>query len=842
MPDGSPPIRTTAMNRKLFFSILCCLLLSGGIYAQTGNVRGAIIDAQTQEGIPFANVVLVKASDSTQVMGMASSDSGYFEFKRVPQGRYFIQAAVLAYHRSNSEIFVIDGDHRQANVGRILMHSSSVHLDEVVVNAKRPIMEMEAGKITMNISQSIVTQSDNAFEMLKKFPGVTVDKDDNISLNGQSGVLVLVDDRPTHMDGQNLANYLRSMPGNTIEKIEVMTNPSSKYDAEGTGGIINLKTTRIHTTGFSGSVDAGIRVNRHVGYNAGFDLNYRHKKFTVYGSFSSYQGSQTSTMYGYNNYADGSRNTINASERNQPIGGNKYLSFYGKGGIDYYIGKLDVLSLSYKGSGGHGSNNSDLFRTRFYEASNPDSVLYAYNQEGDSRFGYQNHNVNLNYEHTFDTTFNRKLSMNFDFIRNERSTAGSNYVRYYPGDFLSGTPVYSMGYDVDQPFSSNIYSFKMDYSHPFNMQTSLEAGIKLSYADNNTASYYLQSDSSRMDDRYLYDELIAAAYVMVNHTFKTRTTLQVGVRAEYTYSHGNNVGMDSVNTSQYARPFPNVSISQPVGNKNHLTLSYRYRLTRPDYSDLNPFQVRSTATQYYCGNPYLKPEYSHNLDLTYSFNYKFFATLGYMHATGDPEQINFYDENYNTYTQPINAGVNQGVTLSLSTNLTFYKIWRLMVFVHGGYGRSVIDYNETHQKSDIFEGSYWINTEVDATPNLTFSAYSWGQLPNQGNFEYSPGFYGGGIGIKAFFLKKTLTLSASFDVMFNDYTSRSVYPALNGMENISYMRMGFEKYTGSIRLSWRFGNNKLMNRAPRQIGDAEESSRLGGGNTGGASTGSGGPR
>ena len=825
------------MKDKAFLLFLLGMLSCGILSAQTGNVKGTIIDAQTREGIPFANVVLVHASDSTQVMGMASSDSGRFEFKRVPKGRYFIQAAVLAYHRNNSMVFEISGQNLSVDVGIIPMTSTSVHLDEVVVSAKRPIMEMEAGKLTMNISQSIVTQSDNAFEMLKKFPGVTVDKDDNISLNGQSGVMVMVDDRPTHMDGQNLANYLRSMPGNTIEKIEVMTNPSSKYDAEGTGGIINLKTTRIHNTGFSGSVDAGIQVNRNLGYNAGFDLNYRHKKFTVYGSFSAYQGNHTSTLHGYNHYADGSRNTINAAERNQPASRNRYLSFYGKGGIDYYIGKQDVLSLSYKGSGGQGNNDASLYRTRFYGTSDPDSVLYAYNQEGDSRFGYQNHNVNLNYEHTFDTAFNRKLSMNFDYIRNERSTSGSNHVLYYPGDFLTADPVYSMGYDVDQPFTSNIYSFKADYSHPFNMQTSLEAGVKFSYADNNTASHYLQSDSSRLDDRYLYDELIAAAYIMVNHTFKTRTTLQVGVRAEYTYSHGNNVGMDSVNTSQYARPFPNVSISQPIGNKNHLTLSYRYRLTRPDYSDLNPFQIRSTATEYYCGNPYLKPEYSHNLDLTYSFNYKFFATLGYLHATGDPEQITFYDAEHNAYTQPINAGLNQGVTLSLSTNLTFYKIWRLMVFVHGGYGQSVIDYNETHQKSEVFEGSYWINTEVDATPNLTFSAYSWGQFPNQSNFTYSPGLYGGGIGIKAFFLKKTLTLSASFDVMFNDYTNRSVYPAYNGMENINYIQAGFDKYSGSIRLSWRFGNNKLMNRAPRQIQDADESSRL---NSGGAGSGSGG--
>ena len=163
-----------------------------GVFAQTGNVNGKVLDKASSAGIPFANVVLVKASDSTQVLGTASSDSGYFSFKKIPSGTYFVQVAVLGYHRSNSPVFSIDATHRDLQLDAIEMTSASVQLDKVVIRAKRPIMEMEAGKITMNVSQSLVTQADNAFEMLKKFPGVTIDKDDNISPNGRSGVLITV--------------------------------------------------------------------------------------------------------------------------------------------------------------------------------------------------------------------------------------------------------------------------------------------------------------------------------------------------------------------------------------------------------------------------------------------------------------------------------------------------------------------------------------------------------------------------------------------------------------------------------------------------------------------------
>lgn len=823
----------TAFFCSLF--ILCLFPLQA--WAQNAKVSGRVLEESTGNGIPFANVVLVSARDSSQVMGIASSDSGRFLFKRVPAGRYFVQVAVLGFHRNNSEMFTVPETGSEIRLAPIELVSQAVQLDMVVVRAKRPVMEMKPGKITMNVSQALVTQADNAFEMLKKFPGVTIDKDDNISLNGKSGVLVTIDDRPTHLSGQNLANLLRSMPGNTVERIEVMTNPSSKYEAEGTGGIINLKTTRIQNTGFSGSVNAGIRAGKSMGYNGGLDLNYRHKKFTVYGNASVYQGSNNTYVYSYDRYENGSRNETNGtgSESRTPAGSSRYLSFFGQGGIDYYAGKKDVLSLTYRGNGYTGSNATDRMQTRFYPLAESDSAAYSYNQTARGNYRGQDHNLNFNYEHTFDTVYGNKLSINADWIHNTTKSYGNNNIAYYPGDFDSPQPLFEDPYYTSQPFRSDIYSIKADYAHTFNMQTTLEAGLKFSYVDNDTRNLYQGTDTS--DNHFLYDEMIGAAYLMLNHTFKTRTSLQVGIRTEYTYTEGRNLGMDTVNTNGYIRPFPNLTVTQPIGQKNMLSLSYRYRLTRPQYNQLNPFELRSQAQEYRCGNPYLQPEYSHNLDLTYSFNYKFFATLSYIHTDGTFNDIATYrsipgGQGTIRYNMPVNSGKSDQIGLSLNTQLTFYKIWRLMLFVNGNYGRSETLYEGLNITRQVFNANYWFNTEIDVHPRITISAYSWGNIPSRDIFTRSAGMYGGGIGLKAFFFNKTLTLSASFDGIFNPYEIRSSYPGANGEENVSFNRYDWDRLSGQIRLSYRFGNNRLINRAPRQIEKSEEASRLGGGNTG----------
>lgn len=790
------------------------------------QISGYIIDQETQEGIPFANVVLVRASDSTQIMGMSSLDSGYFRFRKIPDGRYFIQAAVLGYHRSNSAIFEITSQHPQVDIGKLPMQSQAVQLDKVVVRAKRPMMEMKAGKITMNVSQAVVAQADNAFEMLKKFPGVSIDKDDNISLNGQKGVLITVDDRPTRLSGTNLANLLKSMPGNTIEKIEVMNNPSSRYDAEGSSGIINIKTSRSQNNGFSGSVNLGSSFNSRFGYNGGLNLNYRHRWFTVYGNLSVYGSDHVGYMNSYNLYEDGSKLEGNGKEKDKAAAVQKFFSFFGQGGIDVYASRKDIISLGYRGSGSQGKSSTET-AYRFYPQQKIDSVLNSMKEIGKGNFNFQDHNLNLNYEHTFDSIYNRKLNINAEWIHNRQDVALINESQNFPGEFATSVPSSQSGYSLDRPFSSNIYSFTADYSHPFNEQSQLEAGIKFSFVDNFARNIY-QDTSYGYNDLFNYREAIGAAYLMYSHTFKTMTSIQLGLRGEYTFTKGHNINLDSVNSNSYIRPFPNISISQVIDPKNTLSISYRYRLTRPSYSNLNPFEIRSSIYSYQCGNPFLQPEYSHTLDLSYSFNYKFFATLSYIHSDGEPVSVSDYMGLY-SYTRPINAGKSDQLFLSLNTQLTFFDIWRLTAFINGGYGMSQSRYHDQIVKSNTFNSGYWINTEVDVHKQVTLSAYSWGQMPEKSIFGKRPGSYGGGLGIKAFFFDQTLSISASLDMILSDFETLNAYPGVNGGENISFSSYRTDRFTGRISINYRFGNNKMMNRAPRQIEKSEEASRLGNG-------------
>ncbi|MDE7357032.1 MAG: outer membrane beta-barrel family protein, partial [Bacteroidales bacterium] len=351
------------------------------------------------------------------------------------------------------------------------------------------------------------------------------------------------------------------------------------------------------------------------------------------------------------------------------------------------------------------------------------------------------------------------LTLNFDYLRNLSFNDGTVTASYFSGDFAH--PLYHESYYSAQPFTSNIYTFKADYEHPFSDRTTLEAGLKFSYVDNDTRNTY-RDTLGTLRDHFLYDEMIGAAYIMVNHTFKTKTSLQVGLRAEYTHTKGNNVSMDSVTRRAYIRPFPNITISHPIDPKNTLSLSYRYRLSRPDYESLNPFFVRNSATSYYCGNPYLNPQYSHDLSLSYSFNYKFFATISYLHTDDAYSRVSVF-ESINQITMPVNVGKRDQVTANLSTNLTFFKIWRLMVNVGGNYGRSQTTYEGRPVTSTIFEGNYWLSTEVDAHKQVTLSLWSWGQMPSKEEFKRRYAQVGGGLGVKAFLVNKARTRSANVE-------------------------------------------------------------------------------
>lgn len=827
---------------RLFTAALGLLIVigSGLGVAKAQTVAGSVVDAQNGEPLLFANVVLVRASDTTQITGTSSDAEGRFQFRKMTPGRYFIQISTLGYHLGNSVAFDIRGKNDSIALPPVRLSPTSLQLQEVEVRARKPMVEMKPGKIVMNVAEHLAsTTAENAYEMLKKFPGVTIDHNDNISLNGKSGVMVMVDGRNTYLSGSDLANYLKALPSRSVSSIEAIANPSSKYDAEGVGGIIDIKTDRKRERGFNGSVSAGGGLNlkpfKGGNTNESIDLNFRTEKVSVYGNLSHWYADNPTRYYNRTTYADGSSQryedpTHDYAQMNQLSQG-----MWARGGLDYYPTKRDVLGVSYRGSGWWGRTRTEMPAQWLDPEGN---IVRSMIQTVDGRNTHQNHNLTANYEHTFDTVYQRKLYADFTWMRGKSGGYGDNAVAYYGGNFEN--IVGQEAYDLDQPSISDVYALRLDYTHPFSQRSSLEAGLKFSYGDNHYSYIYEVAglrDTNR-SNRYIYNELIGAAYVMYSHNFASKTSLQIGLRGEVTALKGYNPEMDSSHKRVYGRPFPNVNISQQIGQNHRLNLSYRYRLSRPSYYNLNPFQTRNDATSYHGGNPYLNPEYSHNLDLTYSYKYNLFITAGYVHTDGNINSMTYYRKEggtYYSYRVPENMGKADFVTLSVNGNYSFFDRWRLRFFVSGTYGHRTFDYalpegGYRHEDVRCFDATAWLGTDVDIIKTLTAELSVWARLPSQNMFEYTRPYVAMNLSVKKTFFKEKLsvTLSAGniLDMAWSEVTR---YP--DGTEADMTFRQGGPSL--SLSVSYNFGNNKLM-RARRQGKALEESDRMGsGGENGG---------
>jgi hypothetical protein len=807
----------------------------GGIQAQnTNRIFGKLEDITNGEGMIFANVVLVNAADSVQITGTASDVEAKFEFKRVPLGTYFVQVSMIGYHLKNSEIFTISDKTETIDLGTIQIIPATNQLDEVVIEAKRPLISMEPGKTIMNVADNATNQTDNTYDLLKKFPGIAIDNEDNISLNGKSGIMVMVDDRPTYMSGSSLANYLKGIPSNSVERIEAMDNPSSKYDAEGVAGIINIKTIRKTEKGFTGSVFASGGSGRYFKHNEGFDLNYRSSKFTVYGNFSYYHQKMGQDIYMRTEYADGTKHEVNGEDGENWKQKNTYDGLFGKFGADFYVDRKNVVSLSYRGSGGTGNTSTDLMTRVIFN----NAILSSYSQDASSEWLNGNHTTNLNYEHLFDTVYLRKISFDLNWLHNNNNGKGDNLIKYYNGDFASFTE--SIGYCLDQPLVSDVYSVKADFEYQFTPKLKFDAGLKGSYVRNNNKMIYDYTKNELPDtaynNRYLYDEIIGAAYAMLNYSFSAKTNLQVGLRTEATSFTGENIDMDTLTKGFYCRPFPSINLSQQIGNRHNLNFAYRYRLSRPNYTDLNPFIARNEAYTYSSGNPDLLPEYSHTLDLTYSLGYKYFMTLGYTRSDGTIHNLSYYDDSTHILlTKPENIGKSDYLSISFTTMQSFFNnVWRLRGFINGVYSNSQVFYKDKWEGAKNFNSTIWLSSEVDIIPTLTFEVACWGMLPNKSLFTKTGSYFAVNTGIKKTLLNNMLTLTLSVnDILGMSYKMSGAYPG--GTSTVTNVKWDGRQIW--LRASYRFGNNKLMNRTPRQLEEAEEASRIGTGGGSGAGTG-----
>lgn len=611
---------TYSLRVSLLF--ITFVIVSAPVVAKSGPILSGIIRDPAGTTVEFATVALHRAIDSVVVKTEFSDASGKFRFDQLPAGDYFISASQVGFERVQTAPFAISStDQTLAPIQ--LKTSNKTQLKEVTVQARKPLFEREADRIVVNVDGSPLSAGSTSLEVLSRSPGVTVDQNDNLALRGKQGVLVLIDGKRVPMTGTELGEMLRSLPANSIEKIELITNPPAKYDAAGSAGIIAIKLKKDGRQGTNGSVNSSYGYGKYGKFTSGISLNHRHKKLNIFGNYAYSDRNQFSQLTFHRDFYQNNQFTGGSDQDNQ--GKTHWVSNTYRAGLDYTLSKRTTLGAVVNGLANHA------------EASIPNTTQ-TFNESGKLQFNYQSANhrtlatpniaANLNLKHSFDSTGRSELTTDIDFahyeIHRSQHLATTFSIPVQAPTVLEGKVKGGL----------NISSFKADYVRTLPNKTRLEGGFKVSWvhSDNDVLFTTINEGLAVVDtgksNQFQYDENINAGYLNVNKSF-SKTSVQLGLRGEQTNATGLQVIGNSGFERHYLQLFPSVFVKQTLSKTQDISLSLSRRIDRPTYNQLNPFRAYIDVTTYFTGNPSLLPQLSYNIELTHTFKQKFMTSISY---------------------------------------------------------------------------------------------------------------------------------------------------------------------------------------------------------------------
>lgn len=613
---------------KFLFIFSIPLLVTSTAYAQSnlqdGSITGYVNDDKLSPA-QYATVTLCLAGDSSVVKKVLTTINGDYLFENIAAANYRIAVEWIGYKKFYSPSFQFTATRTIENITLV---AESTQLENVTIVSKKPLIEHRNDKVILNIANSILAAGNSALEILAKAPGVTVDQDGNISLRGKRGVNVMLDGKPTYLSAEQLTTTLRATSGNNIQTIELISNPSSKYDASGSGGIINIRLKKNSNYGTNGTVTAGSGYGSYYKANSGVTLNHRSKNVNVFGSYNYDKGKDFENLKVHRSNQNGTQTTY-FDVNGHDVSTRSNQSY--KAGIDYDLN--DKTVIGFMASGFVNNNTTD---------ANSITLIGGLPQQADSTITantpaymqLKNQTYNLNYKTVIDT-MGKEFNADLDYST-FNSVNDVNYTNYFsnaPGASLKAPLVFRNS----TPSTIKIWAAKADYVYPFSSQTKLETGVKSSYVktDNDSQFENLEGESWQNDltrsNRFIYKEYVNAAYANLQTAFDD-TKLQIGLRTELTNSEGNSINTNSVVKRNYLDFFPNISVSREVSKDQEIGLSYGRRIDRPDYKSLNPFIYFADLYTFSQGNPLLNPQYTNAFTLSYGYKKTLNISLGYSHT------------------------------------------------------------------------------------------------------------------------------------------------------------------------------------------------------------------
>lgn len=791
------------------------------------KITGKIVD-EKEAALPFAIIRVMNFADTSVVKSISSNQDGDYEITQLKSGSYLLSVSIVGYKSLKTDRILLTTDLKMPN---IKLEGLTKQLKEVSISGKKPFIEHQIDKTVLNVENSITATGGTALDVLEKAPGVQIDRQsEQIKLNNKSGVLIMIDGKTNFLSGADVTALLSNMSAEQISTIELITNPSSKYDAAGNAGIINIKLKRNKAYGTNGTISfnggQGIMPNSPTDlYRAGVNLNLNHRqgKWNVFGNGAIARKSNFNNIFlNRTTLANGLASSLTQNFDRK----NKGLGFQGKLGTDYYASEKTVFGVMLDANTVK-TKLTNFSNTNINAMQNGISTLSAILQDAYSTSPASNLTANFNIKHDFDKN-GKSLTFDADYsgFSNEKE---ENFLANYLNASGNSDNKTTLRNTTDAKI--NVYAAKTDLTLPLSKTMKIETGLKSSYVVTNNdflseqfSSGVWQNDLGKSNN-FVYKENINAAYANFSKEWKV-WQIQLGLRAEHTHSNGNSITDNKEVDRNYLSLFPTAFVNQKISEKHNIRYSYSRRVDRPNYQQLNPFVFYMDPLALDQGNPYLKPQFTNSFEINYSYK-ETSLTLGYSDTRDMITQISQQNDETRVISvirqnlgrfQSFSAGVYVPIKIAKWWNMqnnasVYYSKFEDGNLEGGAYsaGQAAVNlYSSssfTLPQNFSVEINFWLNTpRVSGVERTTVTQYAFNA------------------GIQKSLLNKKLKLRLNMDDIFltNYWAGSLIYQNVNMTVTNRYTSR-----RANFSISYGFGNQNVKSARSRNTATEDIKNRAG---------------
>jgi len=794
----------------LFF--IATLIFRQDVLAQTSTISGSV--SGVDGGLTAATISLLDAKDSSWVRSELADDKGDFLLKDVAIGNYLLSVSSIGYRTTMQAIEVKGSGGDKVS---IKLEKENTVLGEVAITAKKPFMEMSLGKTIVNIEGTTTTAGNNALDLLRRLPGISIDQNGTISMRGKEGVLVLINDRPTYLEGDDLAAYLKTLTANDIAQLELITQPGAKYDAAGNTGVINIKTRKNKKQGWNGSLTAMYGQGVYFHRDESLLLNYKRNKLNLSLNASDMEAIGFADWRETRSFTDAATGAVTGTSKVTSNPRERFSTTALRLGVDY-----DLTEKTSVGVSARGSYHPNISRYNLHVA-NSDLVsgLNTYNNSV-STDGHIRKDVTANVYLSHKFSKESSLDINGDYLQFQKNavqdvttTTLDDQMRWLLNPRIVNSRQLS---DI------SVYSIKADYNYTIKGGYKMEAGVKSSLVvTDNNALFRIENDNVWENDtnnsnRFVYKEQINAAYITMAKELNNKWEAKAGFRAEQTIADGIQYIHNQHFNRNYVSLFPTAYLTYKPDTNNQFELNYGRRIDRPGYKELNPFIYYSFQFTAWTGNPDLRPQYSDNIELKHSYKNTLISTIGFSRTTDVfVDMLGTRGASKILYSMNRNAGEQIIAFYSAAYNKDLFKWWTLNA------GASVFTADAGGPVNGTYKRVSWSGYSVNMNSQFTFGkgwkAELYGFYNSKGRVWLTSAFEGN------FNIEMGLSKKVNEHILVRFFTSDPFntyrFNIHNGdatFRSESHYKFASQLY--SLSFTWSFGSGKNAEHKNNAIDEA----------------------